>query len=297
MAPTVPVLPPVIQEVARPIPPEPILPAPQEPTKLATPSATPAEPPTVTGPSTTATRPTRFEDPAVVIDIRPGTPTADATTAFEGALLDARTAFARVRDYTCHFIRQERVRGKLFPEQTAELYARTTPPSIALRVIAPAGAAGAEAVYVAGQHAGKVRMKPPGGHGLAAWVSLDPTDPRITSEARHSVASVGIAAVIERLERIVSVEKRLRNPITVVASEYEFAGRPVQRFEVIADRPHALRYAHRVVVYVDRELKLPVRFEAYNQPTPGQPTGELLECHSFVNINLNPGVSNAMFDK
>ena len=279
----------VFKEVAKPIPPEPPKPAP------------PADAPKVTGPA--STRPARFEEPpasgpaAAVIDVRPGTPAANPGSTFTAALLDARSAFARVRDYSCHFLRQERVRGKLLPEQTAELYARTLPHSVALKVIAPAGLAGAESVYVAGKHAGNVRVKPAGTYGTQAWQTLSPPDPRLTTDARHSAATIGIGAVIDRLEKIVSVEKQLRNPLAVVAAEYSYAGRPVTRYEVFAERPHALRYAYRVVVYVDKELRLPIRFEAYDQPTAAHPKGELLEAHSFVNLTLNPGVGEAVFDK
>jgi hypothetical protein len=294
MAPVVVLTPPapptVIKEVAKPIPPE--------PAKQAD-VAKPADPPRVTGPSTTD-RPVRVLEAAPIgaeTGIRPAGKAVNHVAAFEAALLDARTALARARDYTCHFVKQERVHGKLLPEQTAELHARANPYSVAVRVIAPAGAAGAEAVYVAGKNAGKVRMKPAGAYGIQAWVSLDPADPRIASESRHSVAEVGIAAVIDRLEKIVAIEHRLRNPLGVLSSDYTFAGRPVTRYEVVAGRPHALRYAHTVVVYVDKETRLPVRFEAYDQPAGVRPAGELLECYSFVNVKLNSGVEAEVFEK
>jgi hypothetical protein len=287
----------VIREVAKPIPPE--------PAKLtaAGPAAiVPTDAPKVTGPNTT-TRPAQFQD-AATIATTPADPGARMTTvpadpgvAFEAMLLDARAAFARVHDYTCHFIRQERVHGRLLPEQAAEMYARSTPHSVALKTIAPAGAAGAEAVYVAGKNAGRIRMKPAGAYGAQAWVSVDPTDPRIASEARHSTADIGIGAVIDRVARMVSVERRLRNPLEILSADYTYAGRPVTRFEVVAGRPHALRYAHRVVVYVDKETKLPIRVEAYDQPTLDRPAGDLLESHSFVNVKLNVGVGSAVFDR
>ena len=299
VAPADPTAPPrtIIREAAKQIPPETVKPV--SPGKGATP---PADPPVVTGPSTSA-RPTRYQTTAshettpAAPGVRVGVPAADAGAAFEGMLLDARAAYARVKDYACHFLRQERVAGRLMPEQAAEMYVRANPHSVALKVIAPAGAAGAEAVYVTGRNAGKVRMKPAGAYGATAWVAVDPTDPRIASEARHSAADVGIGVVIERLGRIVSVERRLRNPLEVLSADYTYAGRAATRFEVVAGRPHALRYAHRVVVYVDKETKLPIRFEAYDQPTPDHPTGELLESHSFVNVKLNVGVGNAVFDK
>jgi hypothetical protein len=55
-------------------------------------------------------------------------------------------------------------------------------------------------------------------------------------------------------------------------------------------------YCHRVVVYFDNGLKLPVRAEVYDWPTPkGDPKGELLECYSYINLKFNVGLTDAAF--
>jgi len=50
-------------------------------------------------------------------------------------------------------------------------------------------------------------------------------------------------------------------------------------------------------VYVDKETKLPLRYEAYDQPKAGEAVGELIEMVSFVNVKVNAGLGNATFDK
>ena len=56
-------------------------------------------------------------------------------------------------------------------------------------------------------------------------------------------------------------------------------------------------YCHRCVVYVDKELKLPVRVEVYDWPTPrGNPTGDLLECYSYTNLRFNLGLTDAALE-
>ena len=261
---------PVLTEVAKPIPPEPIR---------------PAEAPRVTGPATTV-RPAGFET-ASVSEVRAGAKFVDGPTAYAAMLADAKAALAKVNDYSGHMIRQERVKGKLLPEQTAEMYGRTKPASLALRVIAPALQAGKEYVGVAGAHAGKVRATV--GSSLL-W--LEVTDPRFAAENRHSPAEIGISGIVETLEKQLATERRLRNSVSILVGDYEFAGRSVKRFEILTERPHALRYAARTVVYVDAETKLPVRFEAYDGPA-----GERVECYSFVNVKLNPGVPESAFSR
>ena len=215
-----------------------------------------------------------------------------------GAMLaDARAAYAKVRDYTCTFTRQERLHGSLSGEQVAEMRVRTQPHSVYVRFAMPDGVAGMEAAYMADRRDGKVRYKPAPKAGGSGFLTVSPEDPRMRAENRRPVSELGIGKVIELLMTVAARERTLNNPVEAFTSEYVFAGRPVTRYEVLTRRPHAHRYAYRTVVYVDKETKLPVRFESYDQPKPGGPsTGELFEAYSYSNITLNVGLGASAFE-
>ena len=67
---------------------------------------------------------------------------------------------------------------------------------------------------------------------------------------------------------------------------------------MFAERPHPGRYAYRCVLYVDKETKLPARFEAYGQPKPGGPSeGELSEVQSFVGLKTNTGLGESAVER
>ena len=51
-----------------------------------------------------------------------------------------------------------------------------------------------------------------------------------------------------------------------------------------------------MLVYVDKETKLPVRFEAYDAPKPGTTTGELLEAYSYTDVKFNVGLGESAFE-
>ena len=51
-----------------------------------------------------------------------------------------------------------------------------------------------------------------------------------------------------------------------------------------------------MLVYVDKETKLPLRYEAYDQPKSGAAVGDLLEAYSFSEVKLNPGHGENIFD-
>lgn len=92
-------------------------------------------------------------------------------------------------------------------------------------------------------------------------------------------------------------EKKAKTNTQVLVGDYKFDGRPCTRYELFCERPHAARYAYRVVVYFDTEYKLPVRFEAYDSTKTGETSGELTECVSFVSLKVNGGLGESVFDK
>ncbi len=243
---------------------------------------------TTTSNTTTASKPSG--------GMTPGQPSKDGMASYTAMLGSARAMHATVRDYSGYFMRQERVRGTLLPEQTAELRVKTMPRSVAIKFISPTSISGQEIVSVAGKHAGMVRFMPSGG---SSFQTIEPNNTKLLlTEARRVPTEMILGSIIELLERNLVIETRLRNSIVVTASDYTFDGRPVTRFEVTTERPHALRYAYRMVIYVDPETKLPVRIEAYDQPNPSTPPGgELLEAYSFVRLKFNQGIGTDPFEK
>jgi hypothetical protein len=214
-----------------------------------------------------------------------------------GAMLsDAKSAYGKLRDYTCTFARQERVKEVLGLEQLAEMKVRVKPFSVAVRFAKPDAVAGMEERYVAGMRFDKVKYRPAGAKGANGFqlVSLD--DPKILAETRHPMTELGIGATIDRLISIAAREKTLGNALEVFTSDFQFGGKNVTRFEIFAKRAHAHRYAYRMLVYVDKESKLPVRFEAYGEAKPGTIAGDLLESYSYSDVKFNVGLGENAFE-
>lgn len=211
-------------------------------------------------------------------------------------LADARTALGKVRDYTCTFTRQEMRNGTLSAEQVAEMKVRTAPAGVYVRFARPEGVAGMEVAYTGARKAPKMRYRPAGIDGSKGFKTVDLDDAKFLVENRHPVTEWTMAAIIDRVSTAAAREKTLNNPVEVYAGDYQFAGRNVTRYEILTRRPHAFRYAHRMLVYVDKETKLPVRYEAYDQPKSGATVGDLLEAYSFSDVKLNVGLGENAFD-
>jgi hypothetical protein len=213
-------------------------------------------------------------------------------------LAEARASFARVRDYTGTVVRQERIGGELQPEQYMEFRIRQQPFSVALKWTAPRNLAGQEAIYVAGKNNNEIRAKGSGILGVVGYVSLPTNDPRVMKKCRHSITESGIGNMLDVISRSYEAARRLpAGQVTVSFADFAFQQRPCTRMELTHNVYNPQLYCYRCVVFVDRELKLPVRVEVYDWPQRnGDRNGELLECYSYINLRFNQGLTDAAFE-
>ena len=224
-------------------------------------------------------------------------PAVNAAEALPKALAEARAALGQARDYSGHLVRQERVRGKLELETLAELRVRSEPFAIDILTTKPLALAGEETSYAPGKSRLNARYRAPGLEGVKGFTTVEAGGAKALAHCRHPAAGYGLVAMADRVEKVLAVEKHLQNPVAVYAAEYAIAGKPVTRFEVVAERPHPARYAHRVVLYVEVGSKLPVRFEAYDAPKASGGEGELIEMQGVVGLKLNVGLGERDFDR
>jgi hypothetical protein len=209
---------------------------------------------------------------------------------------EARTSFARIRDYTGTLVREERIGGHLQPEQYIDIRVRQQPYSVCLKWTSPKHLAGQEAIYVTGKNKNEIRAKGTGLLGIVGYVSLPTNDARVMRNSRHAITETGIGNLLEILSRNYDLERRLpEGQVKVSFAQYAFEKRPCTRMDVIHQTFNAKLYCHRCVVYFDKEYKLPVRVEVYDWPTAGNPKGELLECYSYINLKFNMGLTDAAF--
>jgi hypothetical protein len=237
--------------------------------------------------------------PKIPVDLTP-TPVIRQASAQEispnvlGELVTgARKTYQKINDYSCILVKQERVGGKLLPEQTALMTARTQPFSVWMKFSAPLNISGQEVCYVAGKNNGKMRVKPAGLKGAFGYVTIPVDDARALAQNRHTVDSAGLGAMIEQIATAQALCRDSKS--TTTFAEYQFNGKMCHRIEITHQEGKA--YCHRCVIFFDKELCLPVRFEAYDRPTATNPSGELIESYSYANLKLNPGVPESVFNK
>jgi hypothetical protein len=248
------------------------------PPRVASRSAAPAR-------DLTASGPVRVVDPSL----------GDPILAAKRAILDCQARFARVEDYTCTFVKRERVGGKLHPAHVMHMKARSRPLSIYFKFTTPNK--GREAIYVAGKHKGHVVAHDVGLFKvLAGTLVLDPKGEMAMEDCRHPITEAGIGALTDTVARHWAVELTPGESQITIRPDMRIGQTACTMIESVhpTRQPHFL--FHKVRLYIDHAHGLPVRFEGYDWPAhPGAPD-ELVEEYTYLDLRLNVGLTDLDFD-
>jgi hypothetical protein len=201
----------------------------------------------------------------------------------------ARDAYGEVTDYTCTFVKQERVRGRLLDPQTIAMSVRARPFSVHLKFLGPESVAGQEACYAEGRHEGRMRVKPAGWKSALGFVTLDLDDPRAMNQNRHTLAEAGIGSLIDKIARNYGAAVEAGQRPALELTDCCLGPNLCTRVEILPTTESDSDQTS--VVYFDQRTNLPVRFEAYDA------SGDLLEEYTYLDLSLNPGVSDCTFHR
>jgi hypothetical protein len=200
---------------------------------------------------------------------------------------EVASAYELVLDYVCVYEKEERAISN-GEKQTIRLSFRK-PLDVRLEWLDDQGKIDQTAVYRQGFNDGKVLARQSGLLGaLAGKLRLDPSESLALSDSRHPITEVGLGKIIER------TLKDAANPriSSSFAGEETLDGRPSYKFEFTASGNEAvggLEAARKAFIWVDRELKLPVKLELYDA------ANTLLERHRFKQVSINQKLSDKTF--
>jgi len=214
---------------------------------------------------------------------------AEATLGpFEHLLDGMNQAYSRVDHYTTTFLLKERVDRELGPNQWLMLKFKK-PLKIYMR-------------WLKGKHENRQALYPAGVDGNELWVrlpllvgavtvSLDPQSPRARKDSRHAITDVGIGRLVDLITENTSRGLQ-RGELTIEDSGQRTAfDRPAQRYilHFPAD-PGKGYYCMTAIIDVDHEYRLPIYAEIFDWH------GQLIERYGYIDIRLNPGLTDADFD-
>ncbi len=200
--------------------------------------------------------------------------------------IDIASSYDRIRDYQCLYEKEERAISS-GERQTIKVSFRK-PFDVRLDWLGDKGKVDQTAIYRQGANDGKVLARQSGLLGiLTGTMRLNPTDKLALTDSQHPITEMGIGKIIERAQH-----DSADAGITVKSSEDSLDGRPTYRFDFVATNNKSvggLPEAKKALIWVDRDLKLPIKLELYDR------SGSLLERHNFKNLRVNVNLPDATF--
>ncbi len=234
-----------------------------------------------------------------IVLVQATTPVAEGKSPLDEPIrliTEAKQAMADVKDYSCVMVKKEKMGDKPAVENVISMKIRSEPFAVNMRWLEPKAMVGQEACYAVGKNDGKMRVKSAGLLGNLGFLSLDTDDARAKASSRHAINESGLMNTIDKFAAAWERERSMK-VTRVKLAEYEFNKRRCTRVETLqtANPDHCFLF-QRTVVYFDNETHLPIRVECYDWPAKDGDTGELAEVFSYVNLRLNVGLGDDVFN-
>ncbi|WP_165064074.1 DUF1571 domain-containing protein [Paludisphaera rhizosphaerae] len=208
---------------------------------------------------------------------------------------ECQTRFAEVKDYTCTFYKRERIGDKLTDMNVMSMKMRNQPQSVYFKFHQPNK--GREAIYVEGKNDGYVLAHDVGfTKFLAGTMRLDPNGARAMENCRHPVTKAGIGNLIQTVVDRWGSELSELESVVLFDPKMRLGSSPCLLIEAIHPEKKPQFMFHKVRLFIDEALGLPIRYEAYDWPNKTGETPELLEEYAYEGVKLNVGLGEADFD-
>ncbi|HEV3004100.1 MAG TPA: DUF1571 domain-containing protein [Pirellulales bacterium] len=203
-----------------------------------------------------------------------------------------------VADYQCTLHKRERIKGKLGEHEAMTLRLRHEPLSVYVRYQVPKRLEGQEVLYVDGRNDGKMLAHPPGLKGKIVRTVPLKTTGRVAMEGnRYPITEVGLKRMAESWLKEYQRDAKLVRCDTRVLAGAKVGARICTCVEAERRQRHQEAPFQLTKLFIDDELGLPIRYEAYEWHPDSNGKPLLAEEYSYVDLQLDNGFTDADFDE
>ena len=201
-------------------------------------------------------------------------------------------ALENLKDYSATLVRRERVHGALTGYEYVFVKIRHAPFSVYVLFQSPASVKGQEVVYVAGQNQGNMLAHKP---RMAVALSVPPAGMIAMTGRNYPLTEIGVVNLVRRLAEVGEHDLKYGECEVKYYTTAKVDDRPCTVIQVVHPVPRDTFTFHLARIFVDDELKVPTRYEAYDWPR--EPGGEprLIEEYTYLNLKLNNGFTDEDF--
>ncbi len=210
-------------------------------------------------------------------------------------------SFNNVTDYTASMYRQERLNGVLGKGQNIDMKMKHEPFSLYMKWCS-GDEKGQQAIYVEDQNEGKLLVQPGGIKGrLTGVLKLDPEGTLAMAQSRHPVTQAGLVELAKTILKYQEKDlKRGSGFQCELVDNQSFDDRPCYVFTCVYDSKEINSEYRKSVIYVDKELSMPVCVKNFCWAKDANPETiddeTLLEFYAYSNLELYKKLDVAEFD-
>jgi hypothetical protein len=202
----------------------------------------------------------------------------------------------QIQDYSAVLVKRERVEGELLDEQYIYLKVRHKPFSVYLYFLKPDSLQGQEVMWVENKNDGKMWAHGTGMKAIFGTVSLNPTSALAMDGNRYPITDIGILHLVQRLLEVAQEDSKYGECEVKFIPGVKLNGRACTCLQVTHPVPRRNFLFHLARIFIDDELNVPIRYEAYDWPAKPGEKPPLVEQYTYLDLKVNNGFTDADFD-
>jgi len=203
----------------------------------------------------------------------------------------------KISDYSATVAKRERVGNQISDHEYMFVKVRHQPFSVYMYFLAPANIKGQEVIFVEGQNNGLMWAHTVGLRDtLVGTVSLKPDGVIAMRGQRYPITELGILNLVRRLIEVGEQDIKYGECEVKFFKGAKINDRVCTCIQVLHPVPRRNFLFHLARIFVDDELNVPIRYEAYDWPKEAGGKPELIEEYTYLNLKLNNGFTDSDFD-
>jgi len=203
----------------------------------------------------------------------------------------------KINDYSATLAKRERIGNKLGDYEYLFAKIRHRPFSVYLYFLSPNNIRGQEVIFIDGKNNGNMWAHTIGVRdALVGTVSLKPDGLIAMQGQRYPLTEIGLLNLTRRLVDIAEQDTHYGECEVKFFQGAKINDRVCTCLQVVHPVPRRNFLFHVARIYVDDEISVPVRYEAYDWPKEAGGAPELTEEYTYLNLKVNNGFTDEDFD-
>jgi hypothetical protein len=199
-----------------------------------------------------------------------------------------------LRDYSCTFIKQERIDGELGEAQHIFMKVRHEPFSVYMSFLKPF--TGREVLWVDGQNNNEMVVREAGFKRMLGKMNLDPNGAVAMRGQKYPITRVGVRNLTGELLRQFESDARYQECEVAHKADMKIGGRETTMVQVTHPIPRQNFRAHVARLFFDNELRILIHYDAFGWPAQPGAQPPLEERFTYTNLKINNGYTARDFD-